>query len=376
MARVAGLFAGIGGFEVGFEQSNHKTVLLCECDPYAKKVLKHRFREIELHCDVSELSNLPTDIEIVSAGFPCQNLSMAGDKSGIKGTKSNLVEELFRLLAVRRVPYVVIENVHFMLKLKKGEAIHSIINRLENLGYYWAYRVVDSRGFGLPQRRRRVFIVASTDADPPNILLADDVPDQSWPLPNLDSPIGFFWTEGKSGHGLTGDAIPPLKAGSGLAIPSVPAVLLPDGRVVTPPISAVERLQGFKSGWTNSLKGSKKERHRWRLLGNAVSVPVSQWIGKRLSQPVEFDLDESMPLDLNKGWPDAAWNIGKGRFVSKASYYPLKRPIGKISSFRTEHWPDLSERALAGFIRRAQESNLRYPPGFLNTLEKELVRRR
>ena len=137
-------------------------------------VLRHRFPNVSLQEEISELYTLPKEVEIVCAGFPCQNLSMAGDKSGIKGDKSNIVEELFRLLEKQRVPLVVIENVYFMLHLKKGAAIHHIIEHFEELGYYWAYRVVDTRGFGLAQRRRRVFIVAATDIDPRNILLADD----------------------------------------------------------------------------------------------------------------------------------------------------------------------------------------------------------
>ena len=374
--RVAGLFAGIGGFEAGFAEAGHKTVLLCENDLHAGMVLRHRFPNVPLQGEISELNSLPKEVDIVCAGFPCQNLSMAGDKSGIGGDKSNIVEELFRLLEKRRVPLVVIENVYFMLHLKKGAAIHHIIEHFEELGYYWAYRVVDTRGFGLAQRRRRVFIVAATDVDPRNILLADDAPNQHWPAPSLAKPIGFFWTEGNSGHGLTGNAIPPLKAGSGLAIPSTPAVLLPNGRVVTPPISVVERLQGFSPGWTNILMRNGMDRYRWRLVGNAVSVPVSKWIGSRLSDSGEYDPEGCLPLDLSKGWPNAAWNVGKGRYASCVSNYPIKQRPGRLSSFKTKDWPDLSERALAGFVKRARGSNLRYPSGFLDALERELEQRK
>ena len=373
--KVAGLFAGIGGFEVGFTEAGHKTVFLCENDRWATTVLRHRFPDTRLQADISSLRIIPKEVEVVCAGFPCQNLSMVGDKSGIKGKKSNIVEKLFHLLKKRRAPHVVIENVPFMLHLNKGAGIRYIIKELEGLGYSWAYRVVDTRGFGLAQRRRRIFIVATTDDDPRNTLLADDAPNQHWPAPNLTKPIGFFWTEGKSGHGLTGNAIPPLKAGSGLAIPSTPAVLLPEGRVVTPPISVAERLQGFNPGWTNSLSKNGMNRHRWRLLGNAVSVPVSSWIGSRLSNPGEFDPEGCSPLELNNGWPNAAWNIGKGCFSSSVSDYPLKKRTSGLSHFKTESWPDLSERALAGFIRRARSSRLRYPNGFLDALERDLKRR-
>ena len=376
MFRVVGLFAGIGGFEAGFSHMGNKTILLCENDERASTVLERRFPGIPLHGNISTLKSLPKDAEVVCAGFPCQNLSMAGNKTGIAGFKSHIIKEMFRLLKTHRTPYVVIENVYFMLHLAQGAGIRNVVNNLEELGYKWAYRVVDSRGFGLAQRRRRVFIVAATEADPRDILLSDDEPEQVWPEPCTSRPIGFYWTEGKSGHGLTGNAIPPIKSGSGLAIPSAPAVLLPNGRVVSLPISVAERLQGFDAGWTSPLKRKGMDRHRWHLIGNAVSVPVSSWISERLSKPGVYDPTNDVRLDGAASWPKAAWNTGKDRHVSSVSEYPLKRRRGNLSSFKTQDWPDLSERALGGFLRRAKDSRLRYPSGFLQALETELLKRR
>ena len=370
--KVAGLYAGIGGFELGFREAGLKTTILCENDEYASSVLAHRFRDVDLESDVATLADLPEDTGIVCAGFPCQNLSMAGDKSGINGTKSNIVDELFRLLGKRRVPWVVIENVYFMLYLSKGAGIAYILDHLEDLGYSWAYRVVDSRAFGLAQRRRRVFIVAAQDEDPRSVLLADDAGHLTWPAVDLSKPIGFFWTEGRSGHGMTADAIPPLKSGSGLAIPSPPAVLWPDGRVRTPSIEAAERIQGFPSRWTSVLRARKRKRYRWRLLGNAVSVPVAKWIGERLLNPGEYDGCDDKPLSEQKAWPTAAYKVGKMRKASKVSENPVRCRRGRLSAFNSSNWQDLSKRALNGFINRAREetTNLKYPEGFLEALEK------
>lgn len=369
--KVVGLFAGIGGFEHGFADAGHQTVLLCERDELAQGVLKKRFPNLSLVGDVADLQDLPADTDLVCAGFPCQNLSMAGDKSGINGTKSNIVGELFRLLQGRRVPWVVIENVYFMLHLAKGAGIAYILDRLEELGYAWAYRVVDSRSFGLAQRRRRIFIVASLEEDPRSVLLADDIGDVDWPEVDLTRPIGFYWTEGRSGHGMTSDAIPPLKTGSGLGIPSSPAVLLPGGRVVTPTIEAAERLQGFPGGWTAVLRGSEVARYRWRLVGNAVSVPVARWIGDRILNPGRYDDTNDKHLEDHKNWPSAAYSIGNKRCVSEVSENPIKHRRGRLSAFDTTGWPDLSERALLGFIGRARDetTKLKYPNGFLEALE-------
>jgi len=372
--RVAGLFTGIGGFEVGLARAGHQTVLLCENDEPARLVLKEKLPNVPLFGDVAHLIMLP-EVDLVCAGFPCQNLSMAGDKKGLAGDKSGIVSHLFRLLEGRRVPWVVIENVYFMLHLDNGSGIAGVLKPLEALGYRWAYRIVDSRSFGLAQRRRRVFIVASTSGDPRQVLLADERTDKSLPKVDLEHPIGFFWTEGRSGHGLTGDAIPPLKAGSALGIPSAPAVLLPTGRVAVLPIQVAEALQGFDSDWTASLDEASSGRYRWRLVGNAVSVPVAEWIGRRLQAPGLYDASEDLTLPAGAKWPNAAWNVGNGRHASEASAFPVEAPLGRLSSFDTSAWPDLSAKAVGGFIRRARASKLRYPVGFLDVLESHLIRK-
>ena len=369
---VSGLYAGIGGFELGLERSGHQTLLMSEKDSRALAVTRHRFPEVVVDTDVTELRALPEGTELVTAGFPCQNLSMAGDKSGLQGDKSQVIDSLFRLLGARRVPWVVIENVYFMLHLGGGAAMRRILEQLEALDYRWAYRVVDSRAFGLAQRRRRVFIIASQTGDPRDVLLSDDAPLQSWPEADLSHPIAFFWTEGRSGHGITADAVPPLKAGSGLGIPSPPAVLLPGGRVVTPTIESVEQLQGFPAKWTSVLRGQKDKRHRWRLVGNAVSVPVAEWIGRRLADPGEYDSTEDAILLNGARWPNAGWCMGGARMSANVSEYPVHRRRGRLSAFATERWPDLSCRALSGFVRRAREGRLRYPAGFLEALEANL----
>ena len=147
---VAGLFAGIGGFEHAFSQANFETNFLVEIDPAARAVLQARFPDVEIRSDVCDLSSLPPNTTVVTAGFPCQNLSMAGDKSGISGSKSGVVEKLFDLISDSDGLTIVIENVYFMLQLDSGRAMEWLVSRFEGLGYHWAYRVLDTLGFGLP----------------------------------------------------------------------------------------------------------------------------------------------------------------------------------------------------------------------------------
>lgn len=367
---ITGLFAGIGGLERGFSSTGHHTGLLCDSDSSARAVLADHFPDADLLGDVGDLVALPPATDLVLAGFPCQNLSMVGDKSGVEGDKTGVVKHLFRLLEARPVPWVILENVPFMLYLKRGRAIEYLVDRLEGLGYDWAYRVVDSRGFGLAQRRRRVFLVASREGDPRSILLADDHPGQRWPKPDLSAPIGFYWSEGNSGSGLTHDAIPPLKTGSGLGIPTAPGVLLATGRAVVPTIEAAERLQGFEPGWTAAADVGQRRNSRWRLVGNAVSVPVAEWLGRRMSEPGSYDGSGDARLLTTKAWPKSAWSIGKRRHSSAVSETPVKMPTATLTAMEPDTWPDLSVRAISGFVLRAKRSSLRFPERFIEKLER------
>lgn len=367
--RVSGLFSGIGGFELAFGQAGFETNLLAENDPAAFALLGHRFPGIDLRRDVADIADLPANTEVLTAGFPCQNLSMAGDKSGIAGSKSGIVQKMFEIIARSRVPTVVIENVYFLLQLDRGNGIRWLVEQFELLGYRWAYRVLDTIGFGLPQRRRRVYLVASLKIDPRMVLFADERPNVPSQKPLLSTPLGFYWTEGRSGVGLTIDGIPPLKVGSALGIPSAPAVLFQDGEVLMPSLAGCERLQGFPQGWT-SISEDVGRKPQWRMIGNAVSIPVARWVAERIKIPGSVKSFEQVPILEGKKWPDAAWNVGNGRVGAMASDKPIAPVHRSISEFRDENWTRLSDRALDGFIRRAEEGGLRMPEGFIAALKK------
>ncbi len=365
---VAGLFSGIGGFEVAFENAGFETNVLVEVDEGARAVLAARFPNVDVCPDVQDLSQLDSDTTIVTAGFPCQDLSMAGNKAGISGPKSGVVRKLFSLIAKCRPEMVVIENVYFMLQLDSGQAMHWLASQFEEMEYRWAYRVVDTMGFGIPQRRRRVFMIGSRDVDPRRVLFADNELAACEPTPTLERPLGFYWTEGRSGIGFTVDGIPPLKVGSAVGIASPPAVLFPDGEVLTPSLAAGEELQGFIAGWTEAADGKAGRNSRWRMIGNAVSVPVAEWVAARIKAPgTVLDFEES-EIEPAGRWPSAGWNVGDGRVGAICSEKPVNREISSISKFRDVSWPRLSERAITGFIRRAESANLRMPDGFLAAL--------
>lgn len=372
---VAGLFAGVGGIERGLHRAGHASALLCENDPAARAVLEARFSDVRLHEDVRTLKALPRGVTLIAAGFPCQDLSQAGTTTGIAGARSGLVGEVFRLVEQHRTPWVMLENVPFMLQLAGGEAMNVITSAFESLGYAWAYRVVDARAFGLPQRRRRVYFVASKTGDPREVLFADEAGPVVEPVLN-GHPVacGFYWTEGIRGLGWAVDAIPTLKGGSALGIPSAPAVLLPNGDVVTPNIRDAERLQGFPANWTKPAERVAKKGARWKLVGNAVSVQAAAWVGRRLAKPgrpLEF---ATTAMGHSKRWPSAAWNVDGGRYAVGASEWPVRKPYASLTEFLKFEPTLLSVRATSGFLRRTEIANLRFPPGFLPALRKHLER--
>jgi DNA (cytosine-5)-methyltransferase 1 len=376
--RVAGLFAGIGGIELGLHEAGHRTQLLCEIDEAARSVLSARFPDIQIVSDIRELRELPA-VDLVAAGFPCQDLSQAGQTAGINGKQSGLVGEVFRLIQKGPPRWLLLENVPFMLQLDKGKAMEFLAKSLEELGFHWAYRVVDAQCFGLPQRRQRVILLASQTEDPRDILFADD--SGSAPLiDNSDCACGFYWTEGKKGLGWAIDAVPTLKGGSTIGIPSPPGIWMRqiDGSIQQPEIRDAERLQGFPPDWTLPALRIAKARTgaRWKLVGNAVSVPVARWIGECLKNPREYDDRHDCPRKSGQPWPKAAWGANGTVFASKVSRWPVQCDYQHLTAFLEFPTKPLSERATAGFLSRAKTSCLRFPNGFLDAVSVHLERMR
>jgi DNA (cytosine-5)-methyltransferase 1 len=369
--RIAGLFAGIGGLELGMHRVGHHASLLCEIDTAAQTVLRARFPAVEVVDDIRNVDQLP-DVDVVAAGFPCQDLSQAGNTVGIAGSRSGLVGHVFRLLEAADPTWLVLENVPFMLQLDRGRAMRHLTNELGRLGFRWAYRVVDARAFGLPQRRQRVLLVASRREDPCRVLFADDVgqpPEQD----HRGRANGFYWTEGIRGLGWAADGVPTLKGGSTIGIPSPPAVWMPDGSVGTPHIRDAERLQGFEAGWTEpaARTGMRGLGARWKMVGNAVSVPVAAWVAGRLSDPGRYRPGIEVPLTDGRTWPRAAHGQRDEAVSVDISMWPMRHPYQHLSEFLSEPLTPLSVRAADGFLARTERGSLRFPEGLLDAVRSQ-----
>lgn len=368
---VAGLFAGIGGIELGLERVGHHAELLCESWPPAETVLADRFPDTPRTDDVRDLRSVP-HVDLLTAGFPCTDLSQAGRTAGITGAESSLVGEVFRLLRRARPTWLLLENVRNMLPLDGGRAMRYLTAELAEHGYRWAYRVVDSRFTGVAQRRHRVLLLASPTEDPRAVLFADDAGEPP-PQRYRDDAFGFYWTEGLRGLGWAQDAVPPLKGGSGLGIPSPPAMWVPGAsagrRVVVPSVTDAEVLQGFPRGWTEAAETCAGRAPRWKLVGNAVTVGAAQWLGRRLAEPGEYRSDDDAPADGGR-WPDAAWGDGERVWRARVSHWPEHAAYTHLTDVvDVDDAEPLSYRGVRGFLHRMGRSTLRFDPAFRADVE-------
>lgn len=331
--KVGSLFAGVGGFDLGFEQAGFTTAFQVEIDEKASNILARHWPGVTRFTDIREVNaHVTPEVDILVGGFPCQDISVAGRRAGLDGERSGLWWEYHRLLDELRPEWCVIENVAGLLSSGKprGSDLGAILGALGELGYGFAYRVLDAQGFGVPQRRRRVFIVGrlGDGRGPCEVLLEPESggghlaksrhTGAGASVGALTSPASGGWRigadEAAAGHvfpttipALTtrcgntqddqqtfqlipfdstqitsalnrshpkpGDPCHPLAAGA-----HAPAIVGSDVVRRLTPVEC-ERLQGFPDNHTDGQADS----HRYKQMGNAVAVPVIRWIASRMA---------------------------------------------------------------------------------------------
>lgn len=161
------LFAGIGGFRMGLESLGHECVGFCEIDKFARKSYKAIYDtegEIELH-DITQVTNeewrkLRGTVDIICGGFPCQAFSIAGKRKGfLDETRGTLFFEIARAAKEIKPPLLFLENVKGLLSHGQGRTFRTILSTLDELGYDAEWQILNSKDFGVPQNRERVFLV-------------------------------------------------------------------------------------------------------------------------------------------------------------------------------------------------------------------------
>lgn len=307
---VASEFSGIGGFDLAFERAGARVVHQCEIDDRCADLLTKRFPNVELARDIREVERVSANI--VVGGFPCQDLSVAGRRAGLAGERSGLFHDFARIIEASNPRWVVIENVAGLLSSNGGADFGTVLGSLVDIGFGVAWRVLDAQFFGVPQRRRRIFIVGHRgDVERAESVLFEREGGGGHPAPRRDAQaVVAALTRSGLGGGGPDDNL--AQAGHLIAAPAVAGVPFIGFHVTQDPITSetrwptlstgnrqgcatlgvgstelgvrklmpleCERLQGFPDGWTEGYADTT----RYRMLGNAVAVPVVEWIARRL----------------------------------------------------------------------------------------------
>ena len=334
------MFSGIGGFEYGIKQafsnkqftevkqdrqggnrnshkrrhdvlSTSRSTPFCigysEIDKYAIQIYEKHFK----HKNYGDATTIDTkqlpDFDLLVGGFPCQAFSIAGKRKGFDDTRGTLFFEIARILADKRPRYFVLENVKGLLSHDEGKTFQTILGVLTDLGYEYQWQVLNSKNFGVPQNRERVFIVGHLRGEPrPKVFPigeSDGISSEKNSrqqgereriCSTIDSRYGALRNSGETYIKrcipvLTPNREQKRQNGRRFKTNGEPAFTLTgqdihgvyDGlkiRRLTP--TECERLQGFPDGWTEGISDTQ----RYKCLGNAVTTNVVQAVIDKLSQ--------------------------------------------------------------------------------------------
>lgn len=341
--RFLSVCSGIEAASAAWEPLGFRAAGFSEIEAFPSAVLEHRFPHVQNFGDFTQIARSPEmladvgDVSLLVGGTPCQSFSVAGLRGGLSDARGNLALEFFRLAAACRPRWILWENVPGVLSSNGGRDFGAILGALAQLGYGFAWRVLDAQHFGVAQRRRRVFLVGcaggwgraasvlfeskggsglrqegqgknadaferSTETDS-GVLCREHLLDWNecgcWCRDDMKCPWCNEWTSGLH-HDPEADGLSCCAAwmkrtcgtlsdgahmGGGLnGQDALSGRLLVDSkgrpRRLTP--LECERLQGFPDGWTD-IPGAK-DGPRFRAIGNSMAVPVMRWIGRRMAE--------------------------------------------------------------------------------------------
>lgn len=293
MLTVFDLFSGIGGFTLGLEQTGgFKTIAFCEQDKTCKRVLEKHWPKIPIFNDVRSIpvSEL-VGVDVLTGGFPCQDISIGSNtKKGLDGERSGLWEYYRQCIANLRPRFAIVENV-FALRTR---GLDRILGELAQLGYDATWSELDSQYFGVPQRRRRIYIVAARDGIPAETdlfqLAERNRPDTSRGLETYSRELQddcaslaksggqgiAFFTRQRTDEFAVRGLSSTLTKRDYKSFTDV--VLHTDGTLRRVMPHERLRLQGIKADHFDGLGLSRAEQFRM----NGMTVPVVRYIGERI----------------------------------------------------------------------------------------------
>lgn len=350
------LFSGIGGLE----SSSSAPLVYCEADEACRGVLARRFGNASPSADVTTFH--PPAADVVVGGWPCQDISVAGTRSGLDGSRSGLFYQMLRVAKDARAGTIVAENVPNLLKLQGGRHFSAVLQALDNAGYpYVAWRTLNAREFGLPHERRRVFLIATHDRATA-LALFRPLPEVRFEEQVAVTPgfcNGFYWTAGLQSICHSEGFVPTLKVGSALSIPSPPALHF-DDCVRKATAAECLRFQGFDP----SEFAGVPDKEIYRMTGNAVAAPVGRFV-------VDSVLNPSAEEPLRS----AFGRVGAAGLYENGELWEIDLPPSRLTS-NLRHFVDatnvspLSPRAAAGLVSRLYRSGKRCPTSLMELLEE------
>lgn len=295
--KFASFFAGIGGFDLGFQQAGMTPSFHCEIDPYCQTILKRHWPEVPLHDDITTITEgtIP-EVDLWAAGWPCQDLSHANSKrEGLSGSRSGLFHHFTELARQATPRWIVMENVSGLLSADGGEALETVVDELEKIGYLGVWFSCNTLSAGLPHNRERVFLIGSYKSERAyhfysdgGELLRSDTPRASSGArgktrPDIqeefisDTPLlvqrrgGFGYTKARS-HS------PTIRAQTGGH----------QGGHTDRPILCGQKLNLDRMRETDGFP-RRLDGRRGRFIGNAVSPPIAKFIGRKILAIEEAD---------------------------------------------------------------------------------------
>ena len=311
--KIASLFAGVGGVDLGFAQEGFTTVYANEIDVYPAKTFEENF---SIRVDVRDIttieaSELP-DFDVLLAGFPCQAFSLAGKQLGFNDARGTLFFDVARIISERKPRVAFFENVKNLVSHDDGRTFTTIKNTLEDLGYHISYKVMNSAKCGnIPQGRERIYIVAFRDIeDFKNFKMPDEIPltKKLDDIIDFENPVDekYYYSKEKNKfydkleEGITrkdriyqwrrkyvrenkNGLIPTLTANMGTGGSNVPLILTSDGRIRKLTPRECFNAQGFPKDYKFPNQSNSR---LYKQAGNSVSVPVI----KRLAEAIKDSL--------------------------------------------------------------------------------------
>jgi DNA (cytosine-5)-methyltransferase 1 len=305
------LFAGVGGFRYGLEKTTgYQCVYANEWDKYAASIYRYHWNDGTLHeCDIRTVD--PVELpghDLIVGGFPCQAFSIAGKRAGFTDTRGALFFEICRIARTCRTKYLLLENVKGLLNHEGGATFLTIISTLDELGYDYQWHVLNSKNFGVPQNRERVFIIANlrTASRPQIFPLRNSNEtdkrdgDEEFTIANC---LGANYSKGTAGnnartlvHTAFQDGVREYSdISTTISTPSggghLPMVQVNTSLRRLTPVEC-ERLQAFPDNWTQygiSIHGEQvkiSDTQRYKTMGNAVTTSVVTAIAMAINEAI------------------------------------------------------------------------------------------